>query len=110
MASTGADSRPSDSKITLEQLRAYYELAKTSPASIEDIIRVMDLLSSISSSEEATTADLQAQIDILKQALLVNSSNILYLHRLIGLLTFELIEQGVKIESKELINQIEYIQ
>jgi len=35
-----------------------------------------------------------------------NTREILYLHRLIALLIFELLEQGIEVESKELINEL----
>jgi len=46
-------------------------------------------------------------ITALRRQVVLNTLELDYLHRLTALLVFELIEQGVKIESEELINEIE---
>lgn len=43
----------------------------------------------------------------INHVLSVHTKEILYLHRLIALLIFELVEQGIEPESKELINELE---
>ncbi len=56
----------------------------------------------INAATSLVLQSLQSQID-------KNNEEIEYLHRLIGLLVFELTDQGIKVEDKELINQINYI-
>ena len=53
-----------------------------------------------------TNAELGEILTGLTRQTLVNSKEILYLHRLLALLIFELLEQGIPIENKELINEI----
>lgn len=54
-----------------------------------------------------SNAELGAILNQLSQQILVNSLEIQTLHRLNALLIFELIEQGIKIESQELINELQ---
>lgn len=57
--------------------------------------------------EDSTTVE---SITALRRQVALNTIEIEYLHRLIGLLVLELTEQGVKIESEELINELNKIQ
>ncbi len=54
-----------------------------------------------------TNEQLNAILTALTRQTIVNSQEILFLHRLIALLTLEILNQGVKIEDKELIENLE---
>ena len=45
-------------------------------------------------------------LELLTSQIAVNTKEILYLHRLLALLIFELLEQGIEFEHKELYNEV----
>lgn len=75
--------------------------AANSPTGLNPFLTFDDL------DEDSTSID---SITALRRQVLINTREIDNLHYLIGLLLFELIEQGVKIESEELINELNNIQ
>lgn len=74
--------------------------AANSPTGLNPFLTFDDL------DEDSTSID---SITALRRQVLINTREIDNLHYLIGLLLFELVEQGVKIESEDLINELNNI-
>jgi len=53
-----------------------------------------------------TNEELSVILELLTSQIAVNTKEILYLHRLLALLIFELLEQGIEFEHKELYNEV----
>ncbi len=51
---------------------------------------------------------LKAILDNIRSLITNNSNEILYLHKQLGTLIFELTNQGIEIDSEELLNEINY--
>lgn len=92
--------------LTAEELKDIYIRGIGNTAYLGDIVRVLDAIIDRDSGEDATVETLEADIRMLASLIAKNTKEILYLHRLIALLVFELIEQGIEIESKELLNEL----
>lgn len=88
-------------------LKSYYEKAGKQTASAADIARVLEIINDRDSEEDLTVAEIEGSIAVLGRAILANANEIENLNRLIGLLLFELAEQGIEPEHKELINELE---
>ena len=74
----------------------------------KDFPKEIKLFLTFDDLDEDSTS-LESMVDLRRQVLL-NKIEIENLHYLIGLLLFELVEQGVKIESEDLINELKNIQ
>jgi len=90
-----------------EELKAIYEPIRNQDARIADAVRILDAIIARDTEEDLSTAELLASIEALRNLIIGNTKEILYLHNLIGKLVFELVDQGIEIQSKELINELE---
>ena len=93
--------------LSAEQIKEIYDVAPGNTAYLVDLSRILDAIISRDASEDTTVETLSTDISALANLIAINSKQILYLHRLIGLLVFELVNQGIEIESKELLNELE---
>ena len=93
------------SSLTIEDLLKIYERLPGTTVYFTDLINILNSISERDASEDATIETLSADISALSSIIAKNTKEILYLHRLIALLVFELIEQGIEVESKELLNE-----
>ncbi len=102
-SSTGPDTQRN---LTAEELSSVYQNAFNNSVYGVDIYRVLQAIIDRDRSEDSETATLEADIADLARLISINTKEIAYLHRLLALLIFELIEQGIEIESKELLNEL----
>lgn len=99
-------SSTTDTVIGAEELKTIYTSAFAQDARISDVLRVLDAIIARDTEEDLETADILAAISALRSLILANTREILNLHKLIGLLIFELIKQGIEIENKQLLNEL----
>lgn len=95
-------------KISLTELKDIYESAKGQFVTAADIVRTLDTIIN-SPSNTLTPSQIQSAIKAIRDLVVINTDEIQCLHTLMGLLVLELTEQGVKIESKELIDELKYL-
>jgi hypothetical protein len=101
---SSADS--STSPITLSDLIAAYNRGPGNTAYLIDISRALELIVARDEEEDSESSDFSADIASLYRLVNVNTKEILNLNRLLALLIFELIEQGIEIQSKELLTEL----
>lgn len=106
MGADGASSSTTPTPITTSELKGYYTSAGKQATSAADIVRVLDVILDRDSEEDLTVAEIEDSLTALRDAVLVNTKDILYLHTLLAKLIFELTEQGIKIKNKELLNEL----
>jgi len=92
--------------IGVTELKEIYTSAFAQDARISDILRVLDAIIDRDSTEDATIESLSADIAALARLISINTKDILRLNMLLGKLIFELVEQGIEIENKELLNEM----
>ena len=66
------------------------------------------LFSNLSGDPESNLL-LKAILDNIRSLIANNSDEILYLHKQLGTLIFELQDKGIQIENEELLNELNYI-
>lgn len=102
--------REENQELSASELKNIYTSAGGQLTTAADAVRILDVIIENTSSENATNAELLSAISALRNLVIINTREIEYLHRLNGLLIFELTEQGIKIESEELLTELNYIQ
>lgn len=90
----------------ITELFEWYNIARSQNAQISDVVRVLQAIAARDTAEDSTIALINETLATLSALILKNTNEIQYLHNLVGLLVFELIEKGVKIENKKLINEL----
>ena len=98
--STGAET------LSSSELRDIYQPMRSQDARIADIVRILDSIIDRDTEEDLTIEEVETSITSLRDLIVANTREILYLHNLIGLLVFELLEQGIEIKDKKLLNEI----
>lgn len=93
-------------ELTVQDLKEIYSGGIGNTAYLGDIVRVLDAIINRDEDEDVTVESLEADISSLTKLIAKNTKEILYLHRLIALLVFELMEEGIELESEELINEL----
>lgn len=108
MGSSSDSSATTDSNhvITLDELKGFYVSAQGQSVTAADIVRVLDVVIPAISSEDSSATDLNTALIALRDLVVVNTKEIEYLHRLIGLLTLEFVNQGFEIGNKELLKEL----
>lgn len=101
-----ASSDGTEVPMTTEELKGFYETVSGQAASANDIVRVLDVILDRDSEEDLTVTEIEDSITALRDIVTVNTKDIFYLHTLLAKLIFELVEQGIEIENKELLNEI----
>jgi len=92
---------------TVDDLIAIYESIPGNTAYITDLLIALRAISARDANEDASVESLSDDIATLSALILANTREILYLHSLVGRLVLELIEQGIEIESKKLLQELE---
>lgn len=111
--SSSDGSADSDTLTPIAETPSYYKQFYTSAegqnVTAADLVRILGSIISTNSADELTISEIQTALGLLSDSIVLLNSQIEYLHRLNGLLIFELIDQGIKIQSKELIEELNYI-
>lgn len=94
------------SDITLEELRSYWSVAVTPNPSFNDAVTLLDLIIARDADEDSTIESIRSDISVLAAITSANTKELLRINSLIALLLFELMEQGIEIESKELLTEL----
>lgn len=94
---------------TADYYKQFYQSAGGQNATSADLVRILGAILNRDAGENLEIADINSALKALTDSVVLLNSQIEYLNRLNGLLIFELIEQGIKIESKELIEELNYI-
>lgn len=105
MGSTSSTSAEADIVTTLE-LKSIYQAAGGQSISAADAVRILESILSRDSSEDLTISEIRSALEALRDLINVNTKEILNLNTLLAKLIFALIEQGVKIQDKELLNEL----
>lgn len=96
----------STATFTLEELKRYYSTTTEKNISSRDMATLMDSIIARDASEDATVDSLDDRLTVAE----VTASELMKendrLNRLLAKLIFELAEQGIEIEHKELYQQI----
>lgn len=105
-SSSSSSESSSTNEISLSDLRSFYNKARGNNAYLVDLVNILDLIIARDSAEDSETSTITTDIDALYRLISINTKEILYLHRLLALLIFELAEQGIEVESKELLTEL----
>lgn len=92
--------------ITTSELKGYYETMDGQQVTADDAVRILDVILNRDASEDLTITDINNALTSLRDSVVLLNDEIECLYRLNGLLIFELLEKGINIESKELINEL----
>lgn len=92
--------------LSISELINIYNSGKGNTAYLVDVVRVLESIASRDASEDATIEDIRTEISTLSAAILVNTKEIQHLHSLLALLIFELLDQGIPIENKQLLEEL----